>query len=285
MISVFGARLTIIAALLLIGWYAVQPQVVSGPVSEYLTVSFLDVGQGDAIFIQTPDGYELLIDGGPTAQVLRELSTQKSFFDKDIEVVLATHPDTDHLGGLVDVLRRYNIVTLIETSAVNDTPASQAYDTAARAEGAQTIIAKRGDVINLGASTTVRILSPSGDTENWRSNAASVIVQVQYGDIEFMLTGDAPSSIEDFIAGEFGVSLESEVLKLGHHGSDTSTSELFLKLVDPQYAVVSAGLDNRYGHPHPDVVGRVERQGVQLVSTAESGTITFETDGVTVWQK
>jgi competence protein ComEC len=251
--------------------------------SSELVVRFLDVGQGDAVHIKTPDGYELLVDGGPSAAVLRELAKGRSFFDRFIDVVIATHPDTDHVSGLVDVLERYEVGMLVETAAENDAPAAQAYQQAALAEGARIVTGEAGQVIRLGASTTVKILSPQGDTTKWRSNAASIIVQVTYGEVEFMLTGDAPSSIEEYLAGAHGAGLESEVLKLGHHGSDTSTSEKFLAVVEPQYAVVSAGKDNRYGHPDGEVIARASQAGARVLNTASRGTITFHSDGSSVW--
>jgi len=241
------------------------------------------VGQGDAIHIVTPDGYELLIDGGPSATVLRELAKGRSPFDHTIDVVLATHPDTDHVGGLVDVLERFQVGMIIESVVDHNALAAKAFDQAAAAEGAQIIAAQAGQKLQLGASTTIRILSPSGDTTNWQSNNASVIVQLIYGDIKFMLTGDAPSSIEDFLVTKYGVSLESDVLKLGHHGSKTSSSELFLEYVQPKYAVVSASIDNRYGHPNPAVLERVTNVESTIVSTAEQGTIVFISDGKAVW--
>lgn len=250
-----------------------------------LTVRFLDVGQGDAIHVMTPDGHELLIDGGPSAAVLREFSSGRSFFDTYVDVVIATHPDTDHVAGLVDVLKRYEVGMIVETAVEHDAVAAVAFDDTADTYGVRRVIAQAGQTIQLGASTTVRILSPYGDTSNWENNAASVVVQIVYGDIEFMLTGDASSGIEEYLVGVHGELLESEVLKLGHHGSKTSSSELFLERVQPAYAVVSAGIDNRYGHPHPEVLARVENVDSKIVSTAALGTIVFETDGSTVWMK
>ena len=283
--AIFWSRVTLITVIGILGFLAWQTPALSGSSSksENLTVTFLDVGQGDAIHIETPDGFEMLIDGGATSQVLRELSAGRNFFDRSIDVVMATHPDTDHIGGLVDVLQRYTVETVIQTNAVNETPASNAIALAISSEQAQTVTVQRGDVIQLGASTTVRVLSPLGDTSAWQSNTASIVVQVKYGDIEFMLTGDAPVGIEEYIAQYYGEMIESEVLKLGHHGSNTSTSEEFLALVQPQFAVVSAGADNRYGHPHSEVVQRVVEQGIELVSTAETGSVIFESDGNTVW--
>lgn len=257
----------------------------AGPSSAYLTVSFLDVGQGDAIHIETPDGYEMLIDGGPSAQVLRELAKGRSFFDKAIDVVVATHPDADHIAGLVDLLERYDVGVIVETAAGKETATAKAFDDAAGSEAARRIIAQAGQIIALGASTTVRILSPYGDTTDWETNTASVVVQVVYGDIEFMLTGDAPSSIEEYLAGAYGTGLQSEVLKLGHHGSKTSSSEVFLGAVHPEYAVVSAGKDNRYGHPTAEALARASSAGARIVSTIDNGTIVFQSDGEEVWIK
>jgi competence protein ComEC len=145
------------------------------------------------------------------------------------------------------------------------------------------IEAKAGQIIRLGASTTLRVLSPRGGVENWQSNNASIILQLVYGDIEFMLTGDAPASIENYLVDTEGDSLRSEVLKLGHHGSKTSTSKEFLEAVAPDFAVVSAGAQNRYGHPNREVVDRVNQFDVNLVSTAELGNIVFKSDGQKVW--
>jgi len=256
---------------------------VQAETQKYLTVEFLDVGQGDAIHVTTPDGFELLIDGGPSAQVLRQLAEKRSFFDKDIDVMIATHPDADHIAGLVDVMERYQIGMILDTAVESDSQVSQVFQDDARAEGARIVTAKAGQSLQLGASTTVRILSPAGDTTGWETNTASIVVQVVYGDIEFMLTGDAPINIENYLVSQYGDLLESEVLKLGHHGSKTSTSEEFLEVVKPDYAVVSAGKDNSYGHPKAEVIERVIEKEIEVFSTMEQGTITFMSDGNKVW--
>ena len=124
---------------------------------------------------------------------------------------------------------------------------------------------------------------PEQDPEPLESNAASIIAQLQYGEIGFMFTGDSPQNIENYLAESHGASLESEVLKLGHHGSDTSTSPLFLDTVEPEIAVASVGEDNRYGHPSPAVLERLKDRGIQTLDTASSGDITFYSDGRQVW--
>lgn len=249
-----------------------------------LTVAFLDVGQGDGIFIETPDGVQVLIDGGPDATVLRELGGVMGVGDRSIDVVIGTHPDKDHVAGLVDVLSRYQVAQVIRTENVNDTAPSEAFDMAVEDEGMNVSYARAGQVWQLGASTTLTILSPASNPKDWESNAASIVSLLRYGNTEFLLTGDAGEGTELFLVEQYGDLLESDVLKLGHHGSRTSTSEVFLETVQPQYAVVSAGKDNEYGHPHEEVVERVGAVGATLVSTAEKSTLVFHSDGKRVWQ-
>lgn len=250
----------------------------------YLTVTFLDIGQGDAILIETPDGVQMLIDGGPDGTVLRELAKTLPWFDRSLDIVLGTHPDKDHIGGLVDVLKQYQVGAVITTENTGETITAKAYHDALIDEGATTTMARAGQVYQLGASTTLSVFSPASDPSMLESNTASIVVRLQYGEIGFMLTGDAPSSIEQYLVTAYGTQLESEVLKLGHHGSKTSSSLEFLKAVSPQYAVVSSGRGNSYGHPNTETVERVTSAHIPIVNTAEIGRITFQTDGNTVWQ-
>jgi competence protein ComEC len=248
-----------------------------------LTVAFLDVGQGDAIYIETPDGVQMLIDGGPDTTVLRELPKYMPLLDRTLDVVLATHPDKDHIGGLTDVLARYTVANIIRTENESDTAVAAAFGEAVAEEGGEVVFGHAGLQIALGASTTLRIFSPASDPSGWETNTSSIVAQVKYGEIEFMLTGDAPLSIEEYLVEEYGNLLASEVLKLGHHGSKTSTAKAFLQTVDPDFAVVSSGMDNRYGHPHAEVMKLVEEHGVINLNTADAGTIVFKSDGERVW--
>ncbi len=248
-----------------------------------LQVSFLDVGQGDAIYIKSPEGYDALIDGGPDVSVLQTLAVAQSWQDRHLDVVIATHTDADHVGGLVDVLERYSVGTVLETTNQNDTSVSVAYDSASAS--IRTLVSEVPMHLYLGSSTRLTILSPTGDETNWESNTSSIVVLVEFGETRFLLTGDAPSGIETYLASTFASYIQSDVLKLGHHGSKTSSDATFLAVVDPEYAIVSAGADNRYGHPHPEVIERVEAVGSTILETAKEGTITFYSDGQSVWQK
>lgn len=247
-----------------------------------LSVHFLDVGQGDATFIETSAGTQVLIDGGADTAVLRELSAVMDFSDRSIDLVIATHPDADHIGGLIDVLERYEVATVVLTETERETATAAAFAAAVRAENANVIYARAGDIFTLGASTTLTILFPDRAATELESNTASVIAQVEHGDVEFLFTGDAPQSVERYLLDRFGDGLQSEVLKVGHHGSDTSTAAEFVAAVQPAVAVVSAGHDNRYGHPHAEVLERLS--GIPLRQTAIDGTVSLATDGAVVWE-
>jgi competence protein ComEC len=159
------------------------------------------------------------------------------------------------------------------------------YNKLKTAEGAEIILARRGQSIVLDASTTLRILFPDSDPSEMETNTSSIVFQLMYGDSVFMFTGDSPKSIEEYLVLVEGESLKSDVLKLGHHGSRTSTSELYLDEVQPTVAIVSAGKDNSYGHPHVEVTDLLFNKRVQMLETSKEGTITMLSDGKTVWQE
>ena len=282
-------RLSVLVTVFVVAFISWLPNVsLTNPTEvscDCLEVSFLDVGQGDSILIETPDGFEMLVDGGRDSSVLREFSKERSFFDKEIDVVVSTHPDLDHVAGLVDVLARYKVDTILMVDNEGESGAAAAFAAAAPEEGSEVVLANAGQLLKLGASTTIQIFSPTGDESKLESNSASIVLRVVYGNTSFMLTGDAPMEVEDYLVRTYGAQLDSDVLKLGHHGSKTSTSALWLDTVTPQYAVVSAGIDNRYGHPHQDVMQRVFARNIQTSHTGTDGTITFQSDGRTVWRK
>lgn len=244
-----------------------------------LQVSFLDVGQGDAIFIQSPSGVQVLIDGGRDASVLEELHKVMPLFDRSINVVIATHPDADHISGLIDVVKKFRVGSFLESGAQNENGVQDVLERILTQNGIQRKIAKRGEVYNLGGGVLLDVLYPYHDVSKEESNAGSLIMRLSYGEDSFLLTGDAPITSELVLAGTDGTRLTSSVLKFGHHGSDTSTSIPFLQNVRPLYGVVSAGKNNQYGHPHKDVLERAKRFNVKILSTAELGTITFSTNG------
>jgi len=269
-------------------FFAQQEVMLSESGRANLTVAFLDVGQGDATFIESPNGTQVLVDGGRgDAAVLRELPKFMSPFDRSIDVVIATHPDSDHIGGLIDVLARYEVKTIIMTNNVNDTPAYDAFMQAVREEGVPIVYAMRGQIFDLGTgamgSTTLTILFPDRDVTHLESNTASIVAQLSYGAADVLLTADSPDEIETYLVDSDGAALTSEVLKVGHHGSRTSTDPQFLAMVQPAFGIISAGKDNDYGHPHKEVMDTLRQYGVETKNTADVGSIFMESDGASIW--
>ena len=251
--------------------------------TERLKVSFLDVGQGDAIFIEGPTGIQLLVDGGPDRSVIRELARVMSPLDRHIDAVVATHPDKDHIAGLSDVFARYRISHLVHSGRAHDTGVyEELFDAVAHEQGLLQTEARLGMRFHLGGGAYADVLYPDRDVSRVRdTNDASVVLRVVYGSTAVLLTGDLSAPYEERIVASAGTStvLVSTVLKAGHHGSKYSTGDVWLKAVHPGYVVISAGKDNSYGHPSPEVLERVQKVGAQVVSTVDRGTITFVSDG------
>ncbi len=245
-----------------------------------LKVSFLDVGQGDAIFIQTPSGKSMLIDGGPNMNVLTKLAREMSYFDNDIDVIEETHPDADHITGLIPVLEKFNIKQIVLSKAISDTKIFDDLNTHIKEEQAETHIAKVGDIIDFHDGVIVKVIYPPSNYVSKKNdtNDASVSVEVIYGDETFLLTGDLPSTEEQkLITG--GLTKNITVYKAGHHGSKYSSGEVLLTYIKPEYSVISAGKDNKYGHPNIETIERLQKYSKEILSTINRGTISFITDG------
>jgi competence protein ComEC len=249
-----------------------------------LHVAFLDVGQGDAILITTPNGRQMLIDGGPGATAtLWEVGRHMPFWDRSLDVVINTHPEADHLAGLPEVLERYRVDQIILPDVENDTALYAAWGEAMAAEGATLVPAQAGARLSLGGDVWAEILHPGGAAPAGdRLNDHSVVLRVGLGQVTFLLPGDIEAGVERRLSAE-GAALRATVLKAPHHGSDTSSCEPFLVAVDPQVAVVSVGADNRFGHPDPEVLARYAERGIPVLRTDELGTIEFLTDGERLW--
>jgi competence protein ComEC len=256
------------------------------PLSRPLTVTFLDVGQGDAILIEAPDRTQTLVDGGPDRSVLRALGRRMPWYDRSLDFVIATHPDLDHVGGLTDVLSRYQVATILTTDNQGESPAAQAFREYVEREAAIEVGAQRGQVFQIGVGSagpvTLTILFPDRPVAEMESNLASIVAQVRYGSATFLLTGDSPLAIEEYLTEVSGDELLSTVLKAGHHGSRTSTGATFVAAVQPAIAIISAGRDNRYGHPHQEVTERLAEAGVETHNTAVSGSVVCTSDGLSV---
>jgi len=276
-----GVAILVLLVLTLCIWYAAIREDTRG----LLTVSFLNVGQGDSIFIQAPSGRQVLIDGGANTAVLRELAHVLPWYDRSIDIVIPTHPDADHIGGLIDVLARYRADTIIYSSVEGDTKTFAAFNKAVAEERAREVTAMRGQVVDLGGGAYLRILSPDRLVPHVDTNDGCVVVRLIYGATAFMLSCDAPQSVENYLVALGTSTLKADVLKAGHHGSKTSSSPLFLGYVAPEYGVFSRGCDNKYGHPAPETVARFAQFGIPTADTCKDDTITFVSDGQMVARK
>lgn len=253
--------------------------------SEILSVYFFDIGQGDAIFIDTPRHAHILLDGGPNRKVLSELGQVMPFGDNRIDVMIESHPDRDHIGGLPEIVSRYDVGMFLEPGVESDNTIDDELKKRIKEKKIPDILARRGMVINFGDGVKLQILFPNQDVSRWETNDASIVAKLVYGDRSFLLTGDSPIKTENILLKLNSVILDSDVLKAGHHGSRTSTSLAYAEAISPDYTVISAGKDNSYGHPHKEVLDILASVGAKIVSTIDSGTIKFETDGKTLQLK
>ena len=251
-----------------------------------LTVAFLDIGQGDSIYIEGPNGNQILVDGGPNSAVLRRLSSVMPLFDHSIDVVVETHPDADHIAGLVDVFERYKVSYFLEPGIPNDTAPYMALQEKVQNEkGLSKVIARRNMRIDLGRGAQLHILFPDRDVSGVETNTGSIVARLEYGKTSVLLTGDSPIAIESYLVSLNKEDLKSTILKLGHHGSRTSSSQEFVEAVNPDMAIISAGKDNRYGHPHKEVISMLESLHIPFLSTAREGTILYRSNGISFSKK
>lgn len=244
-----------------------------------LHVSFLDIGQGDSILIQTPSGHTMIIDGGPSDKVLAKMNEQMNYFNHTIDVMVATHPDSDHVTGLIPVLEKYDVKNIVRSDEEGTTGVFKDLETHMRDEGSVTHVAKVGDVIDFNDGVTATILHPYLNEKFSDTNSASVSVLLSYGRETFLLTGDLPTTNESLLLSSHLLPKNITVYKAGHHGSKYSSGEQLLTYIRPEYSIISAGVDNKYGHPNPEAVVRLQNYSKEILSTIDRGTITFETNG------
>ena len=238
-----------------------------------LQVHYIDVGQGDSILLDLGTT-EVLIDGGKTSPGVVPYLQQ--YVDGSLEVVIATHPDADHIGGLIDVLDSFSVEQIWTNGQAADTATYTNFMGRVNAEGADIHVARRGDTIT-ASNLTFEVLSPvepffSGTNEN------SIVLSLSYGSEDFIFTGDAGTQAEARMISA-GVLQQVEILKVGHHGSSSATSQAFLDIVQPEVAIYMAGVGNPYGHPSPVTISALQAIGAQIYGTDTCGTITVTTDG------
>lgn len=241
-------------------------------------VHFIDVGQGDAALVQTKDG-NLLIDTGTTDSRETLLACIDALEITTFDYAIFTHPHADHIGGAAKVLKNYKVETVILPNAVNTNYTFENMMDAIEQENCEVIEGKAGISFSLG-DTKVDLLAPVYEDDS-NLNNTSVVAKVTYGEVSFLFTGDAEIESESAMLLTDEDALDADILKLGHHGSSTSSSWDFLNAVSPEIAVASCGYENEYGHPHREVVSRLGELNVPLYRTYETGNIVVFTDGTT----
>jgi len=243
-----------------------------------LSVHFIDVGQGDSEFIQLPNGETMLIDAGESDAGETVVSYLQSLSVSTINYVVATHPHSDHIGGLPDVFDAFDIEKVFMPDAVSDSYIFEALLDKIEAEGCETVQAANGvtAVDDKENKLLAEFIAPvSSEYENL--NNYSAVLRLEYNENSFLFMGDAESLVEKEILKN-GIS-DIDVLKIGHHGSKTSSSTEFVNTVSPSYAVFEVGQGNSYGHPHKEVLERYEKLGADILRTDEMGTIIISSDG------
>ena len=239
-----------------------------------LKVHFIDVGQGDSIFVELPNGETMLIDAGESDQADKVVTYIHSQGYDSLEYVVATHAHSDHIGGFPDVFDNFEIDNFYMTSAVATTHIYENMLYAAQNSGADIHNVMAGDIILDISDLLVEVVAPKVIDEDEQNNN-SIVIKLTYGDNKFLFTGDAEKSEEDGI----WTNIKCDVLKVGHHGSDSSSTSNFLKKVEPSYAVISCGLHNSYGHPDDVIIKRLFERNISVFRTDLQGTIVFTSDG------
>lgn len=257
-----------------------------------LKVSFLNVAQGDSAFIITPENHQILIDGGPDSTVVGKVASKMPFWDRSLDIVILSHPEKDHMQGLLEILKRYKVNYIVWSGIKkNDSEYLEWLKVLVRQKNmrAKIITAEAGQKIKVG-DLKIDILNPQenlfGRDTGSSSNNTSVVAKVIYGKNSFLFVGDIDTKsevdlVKDF-SGDVGhppiLTLKSDVLKVAHHGSKYSSSDIFLQAVAPKFAVIEVG-KNTFGHPTSEAILRLQNAGAQILRTDQSGDVVFESNG------
>ena len=274
--------LSIIATLFLLS-IILLPALAADSKTPTLQVHFIDVGQGDSILLHSSQGTDVLIDAGNPGDGAKVLAYIKSLKIKDLDYVVATHPHADHIGGLADVIEGITVKNVIDTGVSYSSSSLERYLKAVKAKKIPFRTVLAGDKLSVDDKMLkLNVLAPYKDQLNYGKNVndVSIVIRATFGNISFLLTGDAGTPTEDRLLMN-KINVKSTILKVGHHGSRSSTGDTFLMSVKPEIGAIEVGADNDYGHPTQDTLDRLTKRNVQVYRTDQHGTIVVTTDGKT----
>ncbi len=235
-------------------------------------LSFLDVGQGDSTLVRSPSGKTILIDGGPDLTTLEHLGSHLPFFDRDIDLLILSHPHQDHLASFLEILKRYHVKKILLAKTPFELPRYKGILDELRTQNISVVFAEAGQKLGYNDGLTFDVLWPTAGLENDDVNNASVVVRMRKDAHSALFTGDAEEPTEDaLIASQ--VDLHAELLKVGHHGSNTSSSTGFILAIHPSQAVISVGVGNSYGHPNAEILQRYANFHIPVWRTDQQGTM------------
>ena len=276
------SRLTLAFLLIcLVAWLvALKPWQPPNSTETNLRVAFFDIGQGDAMLITTPHKHHILIDGGPDSTILTRLGTEMPFYDRKIDLVIASHNHADHITGINRVLERYDVQKMWISGAIHTTNEYILMLEEIKSHKIPTEIVWQGKGTNIDG-VQLDVVHPITSAEGMRpddQHDATVVVRMTYGDTHWLFTGDLNEGHEQAIV-QSGVPIAADVLKVPHHGSASGLALNFLSVVNPRYAVIQVGADNKFGHPAPSVLQKLKDQGITTYRNDLNGTIVITTDG------
>jgi competence protein ComEC len=253
----------------------------STPPASNAVVSFIDVGQGDSILIETSDSKHILIDAGPESADATVISYLQGKSVTVLDALIATHPDADHIGGADEVLAAFQVLRVYHPGFYTDTQVYSSFIAAVNAEGCPVYTDAQldpGDMLPLSSSVSFQVLAIDSDAPD--SNSASIVLRMSYGTVDFIFEGDAPASVEAQVMANPAFSLDIEILKVSHHGSSSATSDAWLTATSPAIGVICVGT-NSYGHPAAETLTRLSTHNVQVYQTDLDATVVVTTNGTT----
>ncbi|WP_338894701.1 ComEC/Rec2 family competence protein [Clostridium perfringens] len=270
-----------IIVVLLAGYFGIDlTQDSKVPKDSKLMISYMDVGQGDAAYIKV-NGNDILIDAGPRSNSKELLEQLKAKNIDDFELVIATHPHEDHIGGMVDVFKEYEVKAFYSPKITHTTKTYENLVKAVKDEGLKTKELKGGMVIDLGEGAKFEVFTPQ-KSEYEELNDYSPIMKLSFGDTSYLFTGDAEKLAEEEALAKYKTSLDSDVIKFGHHGSSSSSSNAFIEAVSQKYGIISCAKDNKYGHPHRETLDIIKKYNIKTFRTDTDGEIILTSDGKSI---